>query len=751
MQNLLKYKNEANTFEEALPIGSGKLGAMVYGKGEVERVSLNFDELWSGKPGRHTRKGAYESYKKAQKEILCGNVEAAERFIEGGISGDWTDMYMPLGNLYIDGLKAVGEDYTRELNMREGIVSVKNGMAERTYFCYNDTLVVRITGESDFNVYLDSQLKYTTYTEGEKYILNGECPTYILSDAQSPTGEGICGYMGDGVHFAAVIAVKTDGRAEYSDKIYISDATDTVITLNVVSSFTSPTAEPNAEYLKPCIDKANAQIDYSALIEQHKKYFSECFDRVVLDLCAEQSEEDTLTRLRAGDKSVGMVELLFNFGRYLVISSSAPGSRATNLQGIWNEQFFPPWNSNYTVNINTQMNYWPVLPVGLTEFYEPMIELIKTLSETGRKTARDFYHADGFCLHHNTDIWGHSTAVGDRKPGSARWGFWNASGGWMCQHLFEYYEYTEDTDFLRSIGYPIMKEAARFYLDILVEYNGMYIITPATSPENAYMLDGRRCCVSKWATMTQAIVEELFINCVKSAEVLGIDDEFVQKLNSVIPKLHPHIIADDGRLLEWEEDFEETDVNHRHVSHLYGLYPGTTITTDATPELAEACKKSLLKRGDDGTGWSLGWKANLWAKLKDGDHALKIIKRQLELVEGEGERFWAAGGTYPNFFDAHPPFQIDGNFGVTAAIVLMLMQCEDGVIKILPALPSDFKSGSVSGLRAKGDICVDITWDNNKAQSVTLTSKRDKTVEMLVDSNKVSVQLKAGEPYKHIA
>lgn len=753
MENILWYKTQADSFEEAMPIGNGKLGAMVYGKGGVEKLSLNYDDLWSGTPGAYSRKGAYEAYKKAQELILKGEVAETERLIESGVSSEWTDMYMPLGNLYIDGLSDVDDNYRRELNLEDGVVTVKCGKGKRTYFCsYKEgAIVIRIENESDFRVYMDSELKHKLYSRDNKYILEGECPTYCMNELQTVTKEGAFAYFGDGVHFATVVKVETDGKVSYSDGIKVSDATDTVVVIHVKSSFISPHCSPDAEYLEPCIKASDSFPAFLEVYNDHIKYFNSKYDRVKLSLSSAYCDEDTLTRLRSGGADAGLVELLFNFGRYLIISASAPGSRATNLQGIWNEKFFAPWNANYTININTQMNYWPVLMCNLTEYYAPLVDLIRDVSKAGRKTARDIYHADGFCVHHNTDLWAHTTPVGDRNPGNVRWGFWNASGGWLCQHLFEYYEYTEDKEFLEKIGYPIMKESAKFYLDILVEYEGRLIVSPATSPENSYLLDGTKYSAAKWATMTQSIVSELFEACVKCCEILGIDDDFKTKLADALPKLKPYEITPDGRLMEWDKAYDEADYKHRHVSHLYSLYPGNAITTDKTPELAQACKQTLLTRGDDGTGWSLGWKVNLWSKLKDGDHSLKIIKRQLELVENGSNRTWQQGGTYPNMFDAHPPFQIDGNFGVCSGIAQMLLQCENGIIKILPALPAEYSNGSVEGLLAKGNVEVSIFWENKKATKVILKSKTDKQVYVQLDGNITNIHLKKDTPYEFTA
>ncbi|MBQ7049497.1 MAG: glycoside hydrolase family 95 protein, partial [Firmicutes bacterium] len=425
------------------------------------------------------------------------------------------------------------------------------------------------------------------------------------------------------------------------------------------------------------------------------------------------------------------------------------GTQATNLQGIWSALIQPPWNCNYTININTEMNYWPTLMCGLTECTQPLVAFIQKIAQTGRAAAQNFYGAEGFTSHHNVDLWGHASPVGGRdNPSSNLYANWCLSSGWLCAHLFWQYEYTLDEDFLRSTAYPIMKEAAKFYLSVMIEDNGELILCPSSSPENAYYGDdGKKHALTKKATMSQAIIYELLTNCLKSCRILGIDADFAARLQAALDKIHPHTIGADGRLLEWDKDYEDAEVHHRHVSHLYGLFPGEQITCEATPELAEACKKTLEVRGDAGTGWSLGWKVNLWAKLKDGDRTLKLVHDQLTYVSSTETKYAGMGGTYPNMLDAHPPFQIDGNFGVTSGIAQMFVQHENGKILILPALPSSFADGEIRGLRTKGDITLSIAWKGGKAEKVTLVSPFTQVVQVQVNDQLIEVSLKADEVY----
>ena len=370
------------------------------------------------------------------------------------------------------------------------------------------------------------------------------------------------------------------------------------------------------------------------------------------------------------------------------------------------------------------MNYWPVLMCRMPEVNLPLVEMIKELSISGEKTAAGQYGAKGWVAHHNVDLWRLSTPV----SGNAQWAFWHGSSGWLCRHLFEHYEYTNDIDFLKETAYPIMKKAAEFYLDIMTEYNGMLVLAPGTSPENSFEYQGKVCSVGKYSTMSMTIARELFENCIKCCDILNIDSDFEQKLKDTLPKMAGFKIGSDGQLLEFDDEYPETELHHRHCSHLYGLHPGEMISPDKTPELAAACRRTLERRGDNGTGWSLGWKINFWARLFDGDHALKLIEMQLRPVKSICKFRMSGGGTYENLFDAHPPFQIDGNFGFVSGITEMLMQSHKDRIYILPALPSKWKDGKISGLLAKGGVTVDIEWKGGKAVSFTLEGKGNYTV-----------------------
>jgi alpha-L-fucosidase 2 len=764
MENKLKYSSPARNFNESLLIGNGRIGAAVYGDPKKDTISLNCDTLWSGKPRCYGKDGAFDAFCRAREEILSGNIPAGQEIIEQEFNSEWSQAYMPMGTLYVESNDGDIKSYRRELDMEKAVVTVdytsEKGSAKREYFVSHPhgCLAIRSTSENarDYVISANSKLLYTCAAIGSTLAVSGQAPLMVFPQGHLPKGREQVEYGEGSLGFTFALEIKTDGVL-YSDgfSLTVSGATSLTILLCADTGYTAFNKAPDKDHEGSVFSMLSSIVkeDFDHIKAAHTSDFSSYYNRVRLDLCAPTVDKDTDLRLEDRGSDIGLYELIFNFGRYLLISSSREGTEATNLQGIWNEHIVPPWQSNYTVNINTEMNYWPVHTCALPEFFEPLVTLIKKISVNGRETAKSFYNADGFVAHHNVDIWGMTNPVGKLTRGSAVYSFWALSSGWLCRHLFEHYEYTLDKDFLRDTAYPIMKEAAKFYLCMLVkDENGKYIFTPTTSPENRFLIDGKRCAVSKWSTMSQCIIAELFGNCIRSAELLGLYDEFTSILRSRLESMQSYEIGEDGRLHEWDTQFEEADYTHRHVSNLYGLFPGETVTAEATPELAEACKKSLERRGDEGTGWGLAWKSCLWSKLGDGNRALSFIDTQLYPISYEVMecKNWG-GGTYPNLLDACPPFQIDGNFGAVCAIVNMLMQYENGKIKLLPALPKSLSSGSVSGIIAKGNVKIDMAWESGAITSLVLSSPSAQGVTVVCGNEReISVTLTENTPKKII-
>ena len=762
MESILKYSKPADYFEEALPLGNGQLGAMVYGKTDVERISINHDTLWSGKPGDEFVEGAFESNERAKALVNEGKRYEAQREIEENFTGRWLSSYMLLGNLYITRAGASGnyQNYLRTLDMENSLVRVtynEDGIQfEREYFVSypHNCIMVKIKSSKPTSYIItgDCVGKSTVTKWTNTLCFTGECPSAIAPSYHRDATPII--YDGDGVKVSALARVISNGELVKDDTeiITIEEATELTVYFCAETSFVSFDKMPDKKTFYPCLERMNqlSHVDYEEIKRAHTEDASQLYNRVRTDFGGEKSEKMTDERLKSENKDLGLCELLYNFGRYLVIASSREGSRATNLQGIWNDSFFAPWSSNYTLNINAEMNYWPVLMSNLVSCNLPMIEQVKNISKNGKETAKRLYHAEGFVSHHNSDLWAHTTPVGNKVENSTQYAYWNMSGGWLCRHLYEHYEYTMDEAFLKETAYPIMKECAKFYLSIMEKYNGKWIITPSTSPENSYNADGHWIYLSKYTVMTQSIAEDVFKNISKAAKILGIDDDFTKIINERKDHIGIYEKGSQGQLLEYDGEYEETDVYHRHVSHLYAFYPADIITTENNPEVSDMVRRSLERRGDEGTGWSMGWKVCLWARLKDGDHALRLVKNQLRFMParpGSSVDMWHSGGTYANMFDAHPPFQIDGNFGVCAGIAQMFLQCEDGKVKILPALPSEMKEGSIKGLLAKGNITVDIEWKENKASLVKLVTPIEQTAIIVIDGEEKAVSLKPNQIY----
>ncbi len=771
--HILWYEKPASYFEETLMLGNGKMGAAIFGGVEVDSIYLNDITLWSGEPvDARMNPDAHQFIPQIREALRMKNYALADS-LQRNVQGSFSQSYAPLGTLKIRFFhEDTVQNYYRTLDIQDAVSTITYDVGDvsirREYFISHpdQVMIIRLTasrlGALNFDLSLSSLLRHEIFANYHRLEMSGYAPVHAEPNYRGDLPDAVRFEEGRGTRFTTYLKIlKDDGQIVSTDEtVGLRNSSRATIIVSTATSFNGFDKNPATEGLdananaKELFQKAEKK-KYSDLRKAHVSDYQSYFNRIRFKLDnsnpPDLPTDKRLQRYTTGADDKDLEVLYFQFGRYLLISSSRTPGVPANLQGIWNPYMRPPWSSNYTVNINLQENYWPAEITNLSELHRPLLSFIDNLASTGAITAETFFNAGGWTMAHNSDIWAMTNPVGDFGQGHPVWANWYMGGAWLSTHLWEHFLFTQDTTYLRDYAYPLMYGAAKFCLDWLIEDDhGNFITSPSTSPENFYKTpDGYIGATLAGATADLAMIRECFNQCILASDILNTDEAFRNGLVFALEKLYPYKIGEKGNLQEWYDDWEDHEPQHRHQSHLFGLYPGHHISPIKTPDLAQAARRTLEIKGDESTGWSKGWRINLWARLLDGDQAYKMYRTLLRYVEPDRKiNYSQGGGTYPNLWDAHPPFQIDGNFGGTAGVAEMLLQSNVGEIYLLPALPVAWPDGSIRGLCARGGFVIDMEWSKGHIMSVEVFSLRGGTTQLNYGEQQVQITLRAGERTK---